>query len=93
MNSDWRIRLSSVQLLGVMLLRLAGVSVKMIVGANNHSEEGDDGQSAATICTRDQENHIESVLGTERRNRLISTVYLMRCDVVPAVADLSFRVW
>jgi hypothetical protein len=28
-NSDWRIRLSSVQLLGVMLLRLAGVSVKV----------------------------------------------------------------
>ena len=91
-NSDWRIRLSSVQLLGVMLLRLAGVSIKMIVGANAH--EGDDeDKNAATICTREQENHIESVLGTDRRNRLISTVYLMRCDVVPAVADLAFRVW
>lgn len=33
------------------------------------------------------------MLGTERRNRLISTVYLMRCDVVPAVQDLAFRVW
>lgn len=92
-NSDWRIRLSSVQLLGVMLLRLAGVSIKMIVGANNHAEDESDEKSAATICTREQENHIESVLGTERRNRLISTVYLMRCDVVPGVADLAFRVW
>jgi hypothetical protein len=69
------------------------VCPQMIVGANNHTEEGeDDGKNAATICTRDQENHIEGVLGTERRNRLISTVYLMRCDVVPAVADLAFRV-
>lgn len=95
-NSDWRIRLSSVQLLGIMLLRLAGVSVRMIVGANNHTEEGDEadgGKSASTICTREQENHIESVLGTERRNRIISIVYLMRCDVMPAVCDIAFRVW
>lgn len=92
-NSDWRIRLSSVQLLGVMLLRLAGVSVRMIVGANAHDGGDDEDKNAATICTREQENHIESVLGTDRRNRLISTVYLMRCDVVPAVADLAFRVW
>jgi hypothetical protein len=92
-NSDWRIRLSSVQLLGVMLLRLAGVSVRMIVGANAHDDADEDGKSAATICTREQENHIEQVLGTDRRNRLISTVYLMRCDIMPAVADLAFRVW
>jgi len=91
-SSDWRIRLSSVQLLGVMLLRLAGCSMKIIVGAAAHQEE-DDEKGQAAICTREQENHIESVLGTDRRNRLLSTVYLMRCDVVPAVSDLAFRVW
>jgi len=93
-DPDWRIRLSSVQLLGMLLLRLAGVSIKMIVGAANMADEGDDdSKSVATICTREQENVIEKVLGTDRRNRLFSTVYLMRCDQVPAVADMAFRAW
>jgi len=91
-SSDWRIRLSSVQLLGVMLLRLAGCSMKLILGSTAQHEDDED-KSGAAICTKEQENHIETVLGTDRRNRLISTVYLMRCDVVPAVADLAFRVW
>jgi len=53
----------------------------------------DDSKSVATICTREQENVIEKMLGTDRRNPLFSTVYLMRCDQVRAVADMAFRAW
>ena len=44
-DSDWRIRLSSVQLLGIMLLKLAGVSTRMIVV--RHHNQGDARAAAA----------------------------------------------
>lgn len=45
-DSDWRIRLSSVQLLGIMLLKLAGVSTRMIVVRHQ------DAHACAPSCDR-----------------------------------------
>ena len=46
-DSDWRIRLSSVQLLGIMLLKLAGVSTRMIVV--RHHNQGTRSRSCGGI--------------------------------------------
>lgn len=89
-SEDWRIRLSSLELLGVLLLRLAGLNAKLYVGQEGAEEEEDAAQKV--LHTR-QESHIEEALGTNRRNRVFGKMYLMRSDVFPSVSEMAFRVW
>ena len=92
---DWRIRLSSVQLIGLLILRLAGLSGKYLMGLNMALEEDEDGgvKESTTITTREQEVDVENALGVERRNRVFALMYLLRSDVVSGVREMGWRVW
>ena len=92
---DWRIRLSSVQLIGLLILRLAGLSGKYLMGLHMALEDDEDGgaKDATTVTTREQEVDIENILGVERRNRVFALMYLMRSDVVSGVREMGWRVW
>ena len=81
---DWRIRLSSVQLIGLLILRLAGLSGKYLMGLNTVLEDDEDGgvKESTTVTTREQEVDIDNILGLERRNRVFALMYLLRSDVV-----------
>lgn len=90
-GENWRIRLSSVQLLGSLLLRLAGASGALFVGDGLDDEE--DGKAGDGVVTLAQEILVEDLLGTERRNEIFAEIYLMRSDVIGAVRQMSWRVW
>ncbi len=72
-NDNWRIRQSSVQLLGELLYQ--------IIGKKDAAETEDTGST------------ISAALGQERRNSILSALYLIRSDVSSVVRQKALLVW
>lgn len=83
-DENWRIRLSSVQLLGDLLYKISGVSGKMTTETVDEDDNFGTEQSYTAII---------GVLGLERRNRVLSGLYMGRSDVSLAVRQASLHVW
>lgn len=81
---NWRIRFSSVQLLGDLLYKVSGVQGKMTTeSAHEDDNFGTEKGSAAIV----------RALGEERRNRIFSGLYMGRSDVSLQVRQASLHVW
>ena len=66
-DDNWRIRYSSVQLLGDLLYKISGVSGKMTTDSANDN-----------FCTEQGQKIIHTMLGAERRNRVLAGLYMGR---------------
>ncbi|KAE8291635.1 eIF-2-alpha kinase activator GCN1 [Larimichthys crocea] len=80
----WRIRFSSVQLLGDLLFHISGVTGKMTT--ETASEDDNFGTAASNKA-------IIGALGAERRNRVLSGLYMGRSDTQLVVRQASLHVW
>lgn len=83
-DENWRIRYSSVQLLGDLLYKISGVSGKM----TTETAGDDDNFGTEKSCRA-----IMSILGNERRNRVLSGLYMGRMDVSHQVRTAALHVW
>ncbi|XP_069969048.1 LOW QUALITY PROTEIN: stalled ribosome sensor GCN1-like [Bactrocera oleae] len=83
-DDNWRIRFSSVQLLGDLLYRISGVSGKMTTETASEDDNFGTEQSHTAIIR---------FLGEERRNRVLSGLYMGRSDVSLMVRKASLHVW
>ena len=83
-DDNWRIRFSSVQLLGDLLYKISGVSGKM---STETADEDDN------LGTEHSYKAIITSLGLERRNRVLSGLYMGRCDVSFQVRQAALHVW
>ncbi len=83
-DDNWRIRNSSVQLLGDLLYKVSGVSGKMT------TETADDDDNFGTETSH---NAILRVLGHDRRNRVLSGLYMGRSDTALMVRQNALHVW
>ncbi|KAL2265030.1 hypothetical protein VTJ83DRAFT_7540 [Remersonia thermophila] len=80
-DDNYRIRLSSVELVGDLLFNLAGIK------ATAEGEEEDQ------ESTREAGASLREVLGTEKRNKILSALYICRCDTAGAVRSAAISVW
>uniref|UniRef100_A0AAR2JMK3 TOG domain-containing protein n=1 Tax=Pygocentrus nattereri TaxID=42514 RepID=A0AAR2JMK3_PYGNA len=80
----WRIRFSSVQLLGDLLFHISGVSGKMTTETASEDDNFGTAQSNKAII---------GALGVERRNRVLSGLYMGRSDTQLVVRQASLHVW
>jgi hypothetical protein len=79
-DDSYRIRLSSVELVGDLLFNLTGIS------ANTEQEEVEEGAQEAGAS-------LLEVLGEEKRNRVLSSLYICRCDTSGLVRTAAVNVW
>ena len=82
-HENWRIRQSSVQLLGDLLFSVSGMS-----GAK--TTEGGEDDNFGTEAAREA---IIETLGQERRERVLAGVYMARQDVNLTVRQTALHVW
>ncbi|KAH6617568.1 armadillo-type protein [Chaetomium tenue] len=81
-DDSYRIRLSSVELVGDLLFNLAGIK------ASDEEEEDEDQE-----VTREAGASLREVLGEEKRNKILSALYVCRCDTAGAVRAAAVGVW
>ena len=84
-NGNWRIRQSSIELLGDLLFKVAGTSGRIQQDLNDDESEG--------ISVESHGQAIISVLGLERRNDVLARLYLARADVAYTVRSAALHVW
>ncbi|XP_072911784.1 stalled ribosome sensor GCN1 [Hemitrygon akajei] len=83
-DDNWRIRFSSVQLLGDLLFHVSGVTGKMTTETASEDDNFGTAQSNKAIIT---------ALGQERRNRVLAGLYMGRSDTQLVVRQASLHVW
>ncbi|KAL1855477.1 translational activator of GCN4 [Paecilomyces lecythidis] len=79
-DDSYRIRLSSVELVGDLLFSISGVTNRQ------DAEEEEEGAAQAG-------QSLLEVLGEEKRNRVLSSLYICRCDTSGLVRSAAIAVW
>ena len=79
-DDNYRIRLSSVELVGDLLFNLTGIS-----GMAEQDEEQDGAAEAG--------QSLLEVLGEDKRNKILSSLYICRCDTSGLVRNAAINVW
>lgn len=78
-DDNYRIRLSSVELVGDLLFNLTGIT-------KTDAEEEEDNAAQAG-------QSLLEVLGEDRRNKVLSSLYICRCDTSGLVRNAAIAVW
>lgn len=82
-DDSYRIRLSSVELVGDLLFNLTGI--KANAEADEDEEEDENIKEASAS--------LKEVLGEEKRNKILSALYVCRCDTAGSVRSAAISVW
>ncbi|KAJ7115902.1 ARM repeat-containing protein [Mycena epipterygia] len=85
-DSGWRIRQSSITLVGELLFKVSGISGK----ASDLEEDEVVAEGATNESSR---RALVEILGLERRDRILAALYLVRQDGVGVVRQSSIQIW
>ncbi|KAI8599877.1 armadillo-type protein, partial [Dissophora ornata] len=87
-DDNWRIRQSSVQLMGDLLFRITGTSKQ--AGVDDEGEEDAPEEFGRSDGIRKK---LLEVLGRDRRDRVLASLYVVRADNSAIVRQASLTVW
>ncbi|KAI0757516.1 ARM repeat-containing protein [Daedaleopsis nitida] len=85
-DSGWRIRQSSITLVGELLFKVSGISGKAEIEEDEEVED-------ITMTAESSRKALVEVLGTERRDRILAALFLARQDAVNVVRQSSVHIW
>ncbi|KAM7223050.1 translational activator GCN1 [Rhypophila decipiens] len=80
-DDSYRIRLSSVELVGDLLFNLTGIKA------------GDEEEEEDQDITKEAGASLREILGEEKRNKILSALYVCRCDTAAGVRAAAIGVW
>jgi hypothetical protein len=89
-DENWRIRMSSIQLVADLLFKCASISGK------NEVEDGEDGEGAAeenTMVGNSIQKQLIEALGQDRRDAVLAGLYILRQDSVVNVRQMAINIW
>ena len=92
-DEEWRIRMSSIQLVADLLFRLSGISGKNEMGEEGEDEEDGAANEAVAGGTSSVQRALAEVLGEERRDRVLSALYIVRQDPNIPVRQAAIHTW
>lgn len=84
-DPGWRIRQASITLVGELLFKVSGISGK--------AEIEEDEEMVDAVVVESSRRALVEVLGAERRDRILSALYLARQDSVNVVRQSSVHIW
>jgi hypothetical protein len=76
---------SSITLVGELLFKVSGITSKL--------EIDDDTEGVEVVVAESSRKALTEVLGAERRDRILSALYLARQDAVHIVRQSSIQIW
>ena len=85
LDENWRIRQSSLQIMGDLLYKITGSSVQ---GAEDDEEDGPETQRSESSRVA-----LINVLGIDRYYVVLSSIYIIRSDINSVVRQASMNVW
>jgi hypothetical protein len=86
-DDSWRIRQSSVMLLGDLMYRISGTRAVAVVSEDN---DGDDDEASGSAAG---DRAIIKLLGIQRRNAILASLYMIRSDTSAVVRQSALQVW
>lgn len=86
-DDNWRIRQSSVALLGDLIHRIGGVRAGIVATSNS----GDDDNEITGGAAGDKA--IIKLLGVSQRNSILASLYMIRSDATVSVRQNALQVW
>ncbi|ORY78643.1 armadillo-type protein [Protomyces lactucae-debilis] len=84
-NTTWRIRVSSLQLIGDLLFKVSGITTS--------TKTDDEDEEEDSVATEAQRNALIEALGQARRDRILSSIYIARFDTFAMVRSSAINVW
>ncbi|KAI8814624.1 armadillo-type protein [Cladochytrium replicatum] len=92
-DDNWRIRLSSVQLMGDLLYRISGITKNpMAEFLPQQQSKGDDEDADNAAGDHGRSSLIEA-LGLQRYQQVLAALYMVRADATAMVRQSSITVW
>ncbi|OQR88225.1 translational activator GCN1 [Achlya hypogyna] len=88
-DDNWRIRQSSIALLGDLLYRVSGTKAVAMANAANDDDD-DDGADAGSAAG---EKAMLKALGKTRRDAVLAALYMVRSDTSAVVRQSALQVW
>lgn len=88
-DDSWRIRQSSVTLLGDLMYRISGTRAVGVSEANAGDVDEDDDSAGSAAGDK----AIIKILGMDRRNAILASLYMIRSDTSAVVRQSALQVW
>ena len=96
-HPKWRCRMGACHVMGTYLCQLGGATGQVYIPSSEGDEATDtpveEGKDGAKLTTKDQHEQMTQRIGRQRRDRVLSLIYLMQSEANRLISHTAWRVW